>query len=110
MLRFSADKFDAVSRLHTQSIFIDGFQFFRNFPWTQGISDCWHVGMECLDHNCGTVSAHRWIDTTITLDKADRDFRTVGWGSVTGQKQSLDGGITWTIPLIEFPEFTFGHH
>ena len=70
----------------------------------------WGSAVECAAEDCGTVPAHKWIDTTITLDKADPNFaRTMGKSpGVTGEMSTSDGGKTWTITDIEIPEFTFG--
>jgi hypothetical protein len=70
----------------------------------------WGSAVECAAEDCGTVAAHKWIDTTITLDKADPNYdQTMGKAQgVTGEMSTSDGGVTWTITDIEIPEFTFG--
>lgn len=69
----------------------------------------WGSAVECAEQNCGTIPAHSWIDTAITLDSADPAYdQTLGKGEgVTGEMSSTDGGITWTVTDIGIPEFTF---
>jgi len=50
-----------------------------------------------------------WEDVKIVMDVADPDYiNTLGKGEgVTGDLVTEDGGKTWTVDLIEIPEFTF---
>jgi len=50
-----------------------------------------------------------WKDVKIVMDVADPDYiNTLGKGEgVTGDLVTEDGGKTWTVDLIEIPEFTF---
>lgn len=70
----------------------------------------WGSAVECAEENCGTIPAHTWIDTTITLDSADPNYdQTMGKGQgVSGEMSTSDGGVTWTVTDIDIPEFTFG--
>lgn len=69
----------------------------------------WGSAVECAEENCGTVPAHMWIDTTITLDSKDPKYdQTAGKAQgVTGEMSTSDGGLTWKITDINIPEFTF---
>ncbi|KAF2829037.1 hypothetical protein CC86DRAFT_318062 [Ophiobolus disseminans] len=70
----------------------------------------WGSAVECAENNCGTMPAHHWINTIITLDSADPVYdRTLGKGpGVTGTMKTADKGVTWTVADIYIPEFTFG--
>lgn len=69
----------------------------------------WGSALECASGDCGAVPAHKWVNTTITLNTADPDYvQTMGKAEgVTGEMTTKDGGITWTITDINIPAFSF---
>lgn len=103
------DKFDDASGNYTQYVSINGEQV-ATLSTSDGHAEGWGSAVECAEENCGTMGAHKWIDTKIILDSADPNYdQTMGKGEgVTGDMSTSDGGITWTVTTIEIPEFTFG--
>lgn len=71
----------------------------------------WGSSVECAANDCGTMYAHKWINTTIILDSADANYdSTMSKGEgVTGEMSTSDGGKTWKVTDINIPEFTFGN-
>lgn len=65
--------------------------------------------VECAATDCGTMYAHKWINTVITLDTPDPNYsKTNGKGQgVTGTMSTSDGGKTWKVTDINIPQFTF---
>lgn len=76
---------------------------------SDGRAQGWGSAVECAEENCGTVAAHKWVDTKIIMDIADPDYiNTVAKGDgVTGDMTTKDGGKTWTVDTIRIPQFTF---
>jgi hypothetical protein len=62
---------------------------------SDGQAQGWGSAVECAEDNCGTVAAHKWVDTKITLDTADPNYdQTTGKGQgVTGEMSTSDGGV-----------------
>ncbi|KAK0642373.1 hypothetical protein DIS24_g9100 [Lasiodiplodia hormozganensis] len=102
-------KFDDDSGNYTQIVSINGEQV-AELSTSDGHAQGWGSAVECAEENCGTMPAHSWIDTVITLDVADPNYvNTMGKGEgVTGEMSTSDGGKTWTVSTIEIPQFTFG--
>ncbi|KAJ4314238.1 hypothetical protein N0V94_006546 [Neodidymelliopsis sp. IMI 364377] len=102
-------KFDDASGNYTQYVSINGNQI-ATLSTNDGQAQGWGSSVECAEDNCGTMPAHKWIDTVITLDTADPNYdQTMGKGDgVTGDMSTDDGGITWKVTDINIPEFTFG--
>jgi hypothetical protein len=101
--------FDDVTGNYTQIVSVNGRQV-STLSTNDGQAMGWGSAVECAEENCGTVAAHKWIDTTITLNSADPNYdQTMGKAEgVTGEMSTSDGGVTWTITDIDIPEFTFG--
>lgn len=102
-------KFDDSTGNYTQIVSVNGKQV-STLSTSDGHAMGWGSAVECAEENCGTVAAHKWIDTKITLDSADPNYdQTMGKAAgVTGEMSTADGGITWTITDIDIPSFTFG--
>lgn len=103
------DKFDDATGNYTQYVSINDKQV-ATLSTSDGHAQGWGSAVECAENNCGTMPAHKWIDTVITLDSADPKYdQTMGKGAgVTGEMSTDDGGITWKVTDIDIPEFTFG--
>ena len=103
------DKFDDASGNYTQIVSINGQQI-ATLSTSDGQAQGWGSAVECAEDNCGTMAAHKWIDTTLTLDTADPNYdQTMGKAQgVTGEMSTSDGGVTWTVTDIDIPAFTFG--
>ncbi|KAJ4326666.1 hypothetical protein N0V84_002891 [Fusarium piperis] len=69
----------------------------------------WGSAVECAAEDCGTIGAHKWVDTKIILDTPDPNYvQTLGKGQgVTGDLTTEDGGKTWVASEIDIPAFTF---
>ena len=104
-----SDKFDDSTGNYTQYVSVNGVQV-HTLSTSDGQAQGWGSAVECAADDCGTVPAHSWINTTITLDTADPNYdQTNAKGEgVTGNMSTSDGGITWTVTTIDIPEFTFG--
>ncbi|KAI5917763.1 hypothetical protein F4810DRAFT_716157 [Camillea tinctor] len=102
-------KYDDATGNYTQTVSING-DVVATLSTSDGYAQGWGSAVECAEENCGTVGAHKWIDTKIILDVADPNYiNTNGKGQgVTGEMSTSDGGKTWTVSTIEIPEFTFG--
>ncbi|RYP46628.1 hypothetical protein DL768_007192 [Monosporascus sp. mg162] len=102
-------EYDDSTGNYIQTVQVNG-QTVSTLSTSDGYAQGWGSAVECADESCGTVGAHSWINTEITLDVADPNYiNTMGKGEgVTGEMSTNDGGKTWTISTIEIPEFTFG--
>ncbi|KAF2846551.1 hypothetical protein T440DRAFT_458271 [Plenodomus tracheiphilus IPT5] len=102
-------KFDPATSNYTQTVLVNNRQV-STLSTNDGQAMGWGSAVECAEENCGTVAAHKWVDTVITLDKADPQYdQTMGKAEgVTGEMSTADGGITWVVSDIEIPEFRFG--
>lgn len=108
ILRYRAAKWDGIR--YIQVISVNGQQVFKTKSPSDKRAVCWRVSMDCLDQNCGTVSAYRWVDTTIRLDIADP---WLGTDSRLDPEHIVNlttsnGGVGWRIHDINVPEFIFG--
>ncbi|KAH6652327.1 hypothetical protein BKA67DRAFT_352741 [Truncatella angustata] len=101
-------KFDDSTGNYTQTVSING-NAVSTLSTSDGHAQGWGSAVECAESNCGTVGAHKWINTTIIMDVADPDYiNTLGKGDgVTGDLVTVDGGKTWTVDTISIPEYTF---
>ncbi|KAF9697483.1 hypothetical protein EKO04_003976 [Ascochyta lentis] len=102
-------KFDDATGNYTQYVSINDKQL-ATLSTSDGHAQGWGSAVECAENNCGTMPAHKWINTVITLDTADPNYdQTMGKGEgVSGEMSTDDGGITWKVTDINIPEFTFG--
>ncbi|KAH7082544.1 hypothetical protein BKA63DRAFT_133455 [Paraphoma chrysanthemicola] len=94
---------------YTQSVLLNGKQV-STLSTSDGHAEGFGSAVECAAEDCGTIPAHSWIDTVITLNTADPNYsRTLGKGNgVTGDMSTSDGGKTWKVTTINIPQFTFG--
>ncbi|KAH6621715.1 hypothetical protein C7974DRAFT_434905 [Boeremia exigua] len=101
-------KFDDATGNYTQIVSINGKQS-GVLSTKDGQAMGWGSAVECAENNCGTMPAHKWINTVITLDSADPKYdQTMGKGEgVTGEMSTQDGGKTWKVTDINIPSFTF---
>lgn len=102
-------KFDDSTGNYTQIVSVNGRQV-STLSTNDGHALGWGSAVECAETNCGTMFAHKWVDTKLTLNSADPNYdQTMGKGNgVTGEMSTTDGGVTWTITDIDVPQFTFG--
>ncbi|KAK7402697.1 hypothetical protein QQX98_011561 [Neonectria punicea] len=101
-------KFDDASGNYTQIVSVNGQQV-STLSTSDGHAQGFGSSVECAEENCGTVPAHKWLNTKIILDVADPDYiNTFGKAEgVTGDMSTSDGGLTWTFTEMSIPEFTF---
>ncbi|KAM5349525.1 hypothetical protein ACJ41O_006030 [Fusarium nematophilum] len=101
-------KFDDASGNYTQYVSING-QEVSTLSTSSGHAQGWGSAVECGAEDCGTIGAHKWLDTKIILDVADPNYvNTLGKGEgVTGDLTTSDGGKTWVASEINIPEHTF---
>jgi hypothetical protein len=104
----SADIYNDASKNYTQLVSINGKQV-AELSTSSGHAQGWGSAVECGANDCGTMGAHKWINTKIILDKPDPNYiRTNAKGpGVTGDMSTSDGGKTWTVTTINIPKFTF---
>lgn len=104
-----ADKFDDATGNYTQYVSINNKQI-ATLSTSDGHAEGWGSAVECAADDCGTMPAHKWINTVITLNTADPHYdQTMGKApGVTGTMSTADGGKTWKVTDINIPEFTFG--
>ncbi|KAJ8117432.1 hypothetical protein OPT61_g1368 [Boeremia exigua] len=102
-------KFDDATGNYTQFVSINGQQV-ATLSTNDGHAEGWGSAVECAANDCGTMPAHKWIDTVITLNTADPNYdQTMGKArGVSGDMSTSDGGITWKVTDINIPAFTFG--
>ncbi|KAJ5654666.1 hypothetical protein N7490_001669 [Penicillium lividum] len=101
-------KFDESTGNYTQTVLIKN-QSVSTLSTSDGKAEGWGSAVECATTDCGTVDAHYWINTKITLSVADPsyiDTLVLGDG-VSGNMTTVDGGKTWIVPRINIPEYTF---
>ncbi|KAF2638842.1 hypothetical protein P280DRAFT_430296 [Massarina eburnea CBS 473.64] len=93
---------------YTQYVLLNGNQV-STLSTEDGQAQGFGSAVECAATDCGSMPAHQWIDTKITLDTADPNYsQTLGKGDgVTGDMSTSDGGKTWSVTTINIPAFTF---
>ncbi|RMY71448.1 hypothetical protein D0863_05142, partial [Hortaea werneckii] len=102
------DEYQDDSGNYTQTVSLNG-HVVSTLSTSDGHAQGWGSAVECAETNCGTVSAHSWIDVSITMDTADPNYKQTqakGEG-VTGELTTSDGGKTWTVGKIGIPEHSF---
>ncbi|KAJ5106151.1 hypothetical protein N7456_002826 [Penicillium angulare] len=101
-------KFDESTGNYTQNVLVKGVSV-STLSTSDGEAQGWGTAVECATTDCGTVDAHTWINTKITLSVADPDYiDTLAMGDgVTGNMTTPDGGKTWVVPRIDIPRYTF---
>ncbi|KAF5006323.1 hypothetical protein FDECE_7296 [Fusarium decemcellulare] len=101
-------KYDDSTQEYTQYVSINGEQV-STLSTASGHAQGWGSAVECGAEDCGTIGAHKWLDTKIILDSADPNYvNTLGKGEgVTGDLVTEDGGKTWTVAEIDIPSHTF---
>ncbi|KAF7198217.1 hypothetical protein HII31_00573 [Pseudocercospora fuligena] len=73
-----------------------------------GKAQGWGTAVECQQAACGTVPAHKYINTTLIMDVADPDYdQTKGTTGATGDMVTSDSGKTWTIATIAVDAHTY---
>ncbi|KAK4629290.1 hypothetical protein CLAFUR4_08468 [Fulvia fulva] len=75
-----------------------------------GVAQGFGTAEECAATDCGTVPAHRCINTIITMDSPDPDYgktQAQAPGVTTSGFGTSDGGKTWAVDRISIPQFTF---
>ncbi|KAI8930796.1 hypothetical protein NX059_011819 [Plenodomus lindquistii] len=102
-------KFNDATGNYTQRVSVNGRQT-AMLSTKDGHAMGWGSALECAAEDCGTVPAHKWVDTVIKLNTADPNYiRTMGKANgVTGKMSTRDGGVTWKVTDINIPAFTFG--
>ncbi|KZM24084.1 uncharacterized protein EKO05_0010265 [Ascochyta rabiei] len=102
-------KFDDATGNYTQYVFINNKKL-PTLSTSDGHAQGWGSAVECPENDCGTMPAHKWINTVITLDSADPNYdQTLSKGQgVSGDMSTNDGGVTWKVTDINIPKFTFG--
>ncbi|KAF5021630.1 hypothetical protein F66182_6330 [Fusarium sp. NRRL 66182] len=101
-------KFDDSTNEYVQYVSINGKQV-STLSTPSGHAMGFGSSVECGAEDCGTIGAHKWVDTKIILDSADPNYdQTFGKGEgVTGELTTEDGGKTWVGSDFEIPEHTF---
>ncbi|OTA27952.1 hypothetical protein BTJ68_09784 [Hortaea werneckii EXF-2000] len=102
------DEYQDDSGNYTQTVSLNG-HVVSTLSTSDGHAQGWGSAVECAETNCGTVSAHSWVDVSIVMDSADPDYKLTqakGEG-VTGELTTNDGGKTWTVGKIGIPEHSF---
>ncbi|KAJ5803589.1 uncharacterized protein N7503_006039 [Penicillium pulvis] len=101
-------KFDESTGNYTQTVLVNN-KSVSTLSTSDGWAEGWGSAVECATTDCGTVDAHYWINTKITLSAADPgyiDTLALGEG-VSGNMTTADGGKTWIVPRINIPEYSF---
>ncbi|KAJ4417989.1 hypothetical protein N0V82_005841 [Gnomoniopsis sp. IMI 355080] len=99
---------DATSQ-YDQTVTVDG-EVVSKFSSTSGYAQGWGTACECQEEGCdGSVNAHKYLSTTIVLDKADSAFGdTLSLNEATSSGlASSDGGVTWSVDTISINAYTY---
>ncbi|KUI59008.1 hypothetical protein VP1G_06253 [Cytospora mali] len=92
---------------YTQTVLLNG-AVVSTLSTSDGKAEGWGSAVECADETCGTVPAHKWINCSIILDAADKDYSdTLALGTDVEASMSSEDGITWTIGTISIPGWSF---
>ena len=68
----------------------------------------WGTAMECQQANCGTLSAHHYVDTKLTMSAPNPNYAdTLALNGASGSLVSSDGGKTWTVADITINQYTY---
>ncbi|KAI5361684.1 hypothetical protein Slin14017_G084170 [Septoria linicola] len=92
---------------YDQTVSVNG-KVVSKISTSSGVAQGWGTAVECQSAACGTVPAHKYVDTTLTMDVADPDYdQTKGTTGATGEMVTADGGKTWTIAEIAIESHTY---
>ena len=117
-------KLNSSTQLWDQNVYIDGT--LKSSVHTSKGQKGWlfYISLECASGTCGKVGAHstypgalsgyvndadsivEWEDVTITLAKADMNFKHSGsweYKATGGQMSTSDNGKTWTLSTLSIP-------
>ena len=70
----------------------------------------WNTAIEAQQQFAGTVFAHKYVNTTLTMNTTyttfPNDIKYQG-GVTSSQVYTNDGGRSWKVDTISVPQFTF---
>lgn len=101
------DKYNDATAKYDQTVSLNG-KVVSKLSTDSGKAQGWGTAVECQSAACGTAPAHRYLDTTIIMDKADPNYiKTKGTTGATGDMVTKDGGKTWTVAVITINAHTY---
>ncbi|KAJ4350482.1 uncharacterized protein N0V89_009103 [Didymosphaeria variabile] len=101
------DKYNDDTAKYDQTVSLDG-TVVSEISTDSGKAQGFGTAVECQQAACGTVPAHKYVDTTLIMDVADADYdQTKGTTGATGDMVTADGGKTWTIETISIESHTY---
>ncbi|KAL5456072.1 hypothetical protein PMIN07_006806 [Paraphaeosphaeria minitans] len=102
-----SDKYNDATAKYDQDVSLDG-TVVSTISTDSGKAQGWGTAIECQQAACGTVPAHKYVDTKLMMDVADPDYiQTKGVTGASGDMVTADGGKTWTIETINIDSFTY---
>ncbi|TKX23548.1 hypothetical protein C1H76_4060 [Elsinoe australis] len=100
-------KYNDATAKYDQTVSLNG-KVVSKLSTDSGKAQGWGTAVECQSAACGTAPAHRYLDTTIIMDKADPNYiKTKGTTGATGDMVTKDGGKTWTVAVITINAHTY---
>ncbi|OAG11751.1 uncharacterized protein CC84DRAFT_48667 [Paraphaeosphaeria sporulosa] len=100
-------KYNDGTAKYDQTVSLDG-TVVSTLSTDSGKAQGWGTAVECQQAACGTVPAHKYVDTTLIMDVADPNYeQTKGVTGATGDLVTADGGKTWTIETISIESHTY---
>ncbi|GME33922.1 hypothetical protein L218DRAFT_991829 [Neofusicoccum parvum] len=101
-------RFDDATGNYTQVVSVNGVSV-SQISTNSGHAQGWGTALECTTRPCGSVPAHSWINTVITMNSPDPNYIQTNWKGpgVTGDLKTTDGGLTWRVDKISIPAYTF---
>jgi hypothetical protein len=100
-------KYNDATAKYDQTVSVDG-TVVSSLSTDSGKAQGWGTAVECQQAACGTVPAHKYIDTKLIMDVADPNYiKTKGVTGATGDMKTADGGKTWTIDTISIESHTY---
>ncbi|KAL5408386.1 hypothetical protein PMIN06_006136 [Paraphaeosphaeria minitans] len=100
-------KYNDATAKYDQDVSLDG-TVVSTISTDSGKAQGWGTAIECQQAACGTVPAHKYVDTKLMMDVADPDYiQTKGVTGASGDMVTADGGKTWTIETINIDSFTY---
>ncbi|KAF2439480.1 hypothetical protein P171DRAFT_422043 [Karstenula rhodostoma CBS 690.94] len=100
-------KYNDATAEYDQTVAVDG-TVVSTISTDSGKALGFGTAVECQQAACGTVPAHKYVDTTLIMDVADPHYdQTRGVTGATGDMVTADGGKTWTIKTIGIEPHTY---
>ena len=100
-------KYNDGTSQYDQTVSVNG-NVVSTLSTSSGHAQGWGTAVECQQAACGSVPAHKYINTKIIMNVADPSYiNTLGKTGASGNLVTSDGGKTWTVDTIQINAYRY---